>query len=211
VTEPDPIEAALADFRIDDADQLAAQLDLPEREKAKLKIAKTRAAAIDEGEDLAGRIQKLARNDHYAALLAIAADPLTDRLLTVVPEEIRRGAFVHLDGAKRRRELARTAARRHLDAAVKALDEYDPAEARKHLDKVDSSFLDDPTLQELNALRSRQMAANAEARELTSTSAGVLAELHPAKSGSKRRGCFQTSLLLVITAMVLVGGLVSAL
>ncbi|HDH03528.1 MAG TPA: hypothetical protein ENH15_04710, partial [Actinobacteria bacterium] len=134
--EPDPIEAALADFRIDDAERLAAQLDPTDKAEARARIARTRAAAVDEGEDLASRIQKLARNDHYAALLAVASDPLTERLLAQVPEEIRRGAYVHLDGAKRRQELARTAARRHLDKAANALDEYDPNEARKHLDKV---------------------------------------------------------------------------
>ena len=205
MSQPDSLDEALADFRIDDAEALAAELDDPSREEALAKIKRARAAALDEGEDLAARIQELARNDHYAALLAVAADPLTERLLAAVSEEIRRGAYVHLDGAQRRRDLARTAARRHLDVAARALDEYDPAEARKHLDKVDASFLDDDMLEELNELRSRRAAADAEAHELTSATAEIMAELQPAKGRSKGRGCFATSVLLVLAGIGLLG------
>jgi len=151
--------------------------------------------AVDQGEDLAGRIQELARHDHYPALLAIAAEPTTERLLACVPEEIRRGAYVHLDGAARRRDLARAAARRNLDEATSALDEYDPNRARKHLDKVDAAFLDPKTIDELTTLRARYVAVNAEARELSSASAEIIAEVQPPES-KRGFGCLGTAGLI---------------
>lgn len=199
----DEIDVALAELRFADARALAAQLDGDARNEAVSRIERAHTAAVDAGEDLASRILELARNDHYAALLAIAAEPGTERILSVVPEEIRRGAYIHLDSAVRRRELARSAARRHLDEAAKALDEYDPTRAHRHLDKVDTAFLESATIDELTELRARYLAVNAEAREISTASAEIIAQAGPPRA-QRGRGCLGTSVLtgLIIGALL---------
>lgn len=197
-------ETALSEFRFDDAAAAIAALDDDARSEAEARLAAAREAAHDQAEDLAGRIQELAREDHYPALLAIAADPTTDRLLALVSEEIRRGAMVHLEGAARRQDLARKAARRHLDEADQALDEYDPTEARRQLEKIDERFLDEDMAAELAIQRDRLVKVTEETRELTHVTAEILSQHQPQDAG-RRKGCLSA----MITSLGALAGLVA--
>lgn len=198
-TDPTDFDLALSEFRFDDAAALLADLSDTERSAAATRLAVSKDAAADEGERLANRIQKLARTNHYAALLALASDPTSARLLALTSTEIRRGAELHLNGALRRRERGAVTARRDLDRAREALADFDTAEAKTWLDRVDPAMLDDAGRTELGDVRDRLTGLAAEASELSSVAAEVLAEQPVAvDEGARRRlGCLGGSLLIL--------------
>ena len=182
---------------------------------AKIKIAREEAA--QRAGQLAGRIQSLARADHYEGLLALADDPATDLLLRLLAPELQRGARVHLDGARLRRERNRSSAQLRMQAAGDALGRLDPARAAIELGKVDRRWLDEAGRRELDRLRQQAAAARAEQRELTEITGEVLREHQPppvapapdqAPRPRKRLGCLGSLLfaLFLITATVLIAG-----
>lgn len=150
-----------------------------ERAEMRERMEAARAEAEQRAEQLAGRIQSLARADHYEGLLALAADPATDRLLNLLAPELQRGAKVHLDGARRRQERNQQAARRHMEAASAALSRLDPARAALELAKVERRWLDEDQRRELDRLNRQASEARAEQRELNEITSEVLREHQP--------------------------------
>ncbi|MFQ5554153.1 MAG: hypothetical protein ACE5GC_02130 [Acidimicrobiia bacterium] len=188
-------DAALEQFRFGDAEALVRGMEGEARSAAGERLSAAIAAATDAADDLANRIQALARHDHYAALLDLAARDNTARLLELVPAEIRRGAQLHLDGAVRRRDMSVKLARRHLDGADAALDGFDPAAAEKALAKVDLAWLSAEDRARYEELRERTNKVTEETSEIAAATAEVLAEYQPPQSA--RRGCLSSGLLLV--------------
>ena len=95
----DPVEIfeeALADLEFDRARELADREDGPRKDRMIERVRVGLGEATDRAEKLAARIQFLARADHYEGLLALAADPATERLLGLLSTELRRGAQLHL-------------------------------------------------------------------------------------------------------------------
>ncbi len=189
-------ETALGELRLNDARDIAASWDDAARAAAMERLHTVEARARADADKLAARIQELARQDHYAALLDLADDPRTARLLAYTSREIRRGATLHLDGARRRRDRARQSARRQLESASRSLDELDAAEARKALDRIDVRWLDDAERSELEEVSERAAKAQAEADELAAVTAEVLAEHQPRRTPS-RRGCLPAAVWLL--------------
>ena len=172
-------EQALRELDFAAAREIAERCDPGARAEMRERIKSARAEAGQRAGQLAGRIQSLARADHYEGLLALAADPDTGRLLNLLAPELRRGAKVHLDGARRRQERSQQAARRHIDAASAALSGLDPARAAQELARVERRWLNEDQREELDRLGRQISEARAEQRELTEITSEVLREHQP--------------------------------
>ncbi len=212
MSPPGGFEDTLADLDFDGAFRLADQAEGRERERLRERVRTARAEAGDRAEKLAARIQSLARADHYEGLLALAADPVTEPLLAVLPVELRRGAKLHLDGAVRRRQRFRAAAERHMKAAAEALVLFDTSKARSEIGKVDPRWLTEQQREDLSELKIQTDRATAERRDLENRTAAVLREHMPEpprpsreqtkRSRMKPKGCLGAALVVwtVITA-----------
>ena len=188
------VEAALEDLDFDLALRIANRAEAPVRKDLVDRILTSRAEATDRAEKLAARIQFLARADHYEGLLALAGDPATETLLTLVSSELRRGATLHLDGAVRRQKRFRAAGGRHMKAAAEALLLLDTAKAVSELDKVEARWLTEEQRAELAELRNQTDQAAAERLDLDDRTAAILREHAPdpvagtPTAGDRRRG-----------------------
>ena len=209
------VETALEDLDFDRALRTANQAAAPVRKELVDRVRTSRAEATDRAEKLAARIQFLARADHYEGLLALAGDPTTQTLLTLVSSELRRGATLHLDGAVRRQKRFRAAGERHMRAAADALLLLDTAKAVSELDKVEARWLTEEQRAELAELRDQTDQAAAERMELENRTAEVLREHAPdpiagtSTAGERRRrrrmragGCLG-SLAIALAALAL--------
>ena len=190
--EPDrdpigPFEEALANLEFALARELADREEGPLKHQMGERFRVARIEATNRADKLAARIQFLARADHYEGLLALAADPATERLLGLLSTELRRGAQLHLDGAIRRQGRFRTAARRHMKAAAEALVLFDTAKAASELDKVEARWLTEKQRKELAKLRVQTEQTNAERLDFESRTAAVLREHSPDPPGAPPR------------------------
>ena len=202
------IEEALQRLDFESARIIAASAHGPEKKRLGEVIAAARTEADERAEHLAARIQSLARADHYEGLLALAADPTTEPLLALVSPELRRGAMLHLDGAVRRRQRFRSAARRHMKAAADALVLFDTTKALSEIGKVDPRWLAESQLDELEKLRTQADHAVSERRELDDRTAAVLREhLPPAPISRTRSGSCLGTLLAAISGLVAIAAM----
>lgn len=195
------LAAALDELRFDEARRLIESLPEDERDEALAVVRVAEEDAVEDGEALANRIQLLARDDHYAALYALSSDEMTTRKLSLVSDEIRRGAEIHLNGARRRREQSLRSARRQIVRARESLDAFHTGDARKALSRVDETWLEEDDKAELEVLRLRYEKVKAEADELNSVGEKVLAE-HGVRrrAGRAARGCLPGVLALLVLA-----------
>ena len=185
---PDTLDAALERLDFAAARALAAATERPERDEMQARIQEALDDAEERAELLAGRIQSMARADHYEGLLSLAEDPATDRLLHLLTPEIRRGANLHLEGARKRQQRFQDAARRHMNAASDALVLLDTTRARAELDRVDRRWLDEDQRTTLDDLLAQTEEAAAERRELDARTAEVLREAHPSQGAGQGLG-----------------------
>jgi len=204
--ERSQFEAAIEDLRFGDARRLVASAPESERAAMTERLRGAIDAATEDAERFANRIQALAREDHYAALYALAKDPLTQRRLALLPDELRRGATVHLNGAQRRRELSLRSARGQLATAREALDSFLTGNARKALARVDETWLEDSDMEELAVLRERLDFVKAEADELAALAEQALAEHEQNRRSGIGRGCLSSILLLLALVAALAAG-----
>lgn len=210
------LEQALEGLDFDAARAVAERCEPAVRARLLAKIKAAREEAAQRAGQLAGRIQSLARADHYEGLLALADDPATDLLLRLLTPELQRGARVHLDGARLRRERNRNSAQRRMQAADDALGRLDPARAALELGKVDRRWLDEAGRRELDRLKQQATDARAEQRELTEITGEILREHQPLVASApdqaprprRRLGCLGSLLfaLSLITAAFLIVG-----
>ena len=177
----------LDSFDFTAAREQAASALAGEQSSYEAQIIRAETQAANQAEQLAGRIQALARADHYEGLLALADDPTTAQLLNLLSVEILRGAELHLDGAKRRQLRFQTSAVKHMSAAADALVLLDTATARSELDRIDERWLDDTQRSELATLNVQVTDAAAERRELDERTAEVLRDHHPSQGGKAKR------------------------
>lgn len=204
-------EEALERFDFDAARRIAAAEPEDNRPRLEARIEAAHADAVDRAEQLAGRIQSMARADHYEGLLALAHDPETEPLLSLLTQEIQRGASLHLDGARKRQERFQSAAQKHMAAASEALLLLDTTKARSELDRIDRRWLGEPQRAELDALMVQVEDAAAERRELDARTAEVLRDHHPSQgsgggrrtatgvpTATTRRGCLTSGVLAVL-------------
>jgi len=204
-----PFEQALATFDFDAARQLVATASGAEREALQSAFDVAHDNAEQRGEQLAGRIQSMARADHYEGLLALVDDDTTESLLRILAPEIQRGARLHLDGAVRRQQRFQTAAVTHMDDAREALVLLDTTKARSLLHRVDRRWLSSDLRADLDGLLEQTEAAAAERRDLDARTAKVLRDHHPSQAGARRgggdtptraRGCSATLAILGLIA-----------
>ena len=210
VSPPSEFQDAFTAFDFAKARTIAASAEGAARSDLEDQIAQAESAAADSAELLAGRIQALARADHYEGLLALADEPATTPLLDLLSEEIRRGAVLHLEGAKRRQERFQKAATKHMAAASEALVLLDTTKARSEIDRIDRRWLSDSQQDELARLIKQTEDAAAERRELDARTAEVLRDHHPSQAPGKveagrrsrqvtegGRGCARSALALL--------------
>ena len=195
------------DFERADAAIMTADVDAQPDLRARYEAE--RADAEQRAEQLAGRIQSMARADHYEGLLALEQDSTTDPLLDLLTPEIKRGAQLHLDGARRRQERFQVAAEKHMDEARNALVLLDTTKARAELGRIDRRWLDAGQRSMLEGLQHQTEEAAAERRELEARTAEVLKDHHPSQgparsrdrgTSSRRRGC-ATSLIALVAVI----------
>lgn len=211
-------EAALERLDFEAARRVISESPAEQRHALEARIASSHADAEERAEQLAGRIQSMARADHYEGLLALAQDPETEPLLAMLSQEIRRGASLHLDGARRRQQRFQAAAEKHMTAASDALLLLDTTRARAELDRIDRRWLGSEQRGELDALMVQVEEAAAERRELDARTADVLRDHHPSQgsgggrrtatgvpTATTRRGCLTTGafVALVVTGLAL--------
>lgn len=161
-----------------------------DRERLRQMVETARADAIARAEQLAARIQSMARADHYEGLLGLAEEPETELLLALLSREIRRGAQLHLDGALRRRKRYRAAAGRHMKSASEALALFDTSAAQREIDRVEVRWLTASQREELNSLRVQTDRVVAERLDLEGRTAEVLRDHlseNPIKRPERRR------------------------
>lgn len=212
MAEPSPplgFQEALDGIDFAEARVIAASVGEDEQSALEADIAQAEADASVTAAELAGRIQSLARADHYEGLLSLVDDQTTRPLLELLSDEIRRGAILHLDGATRRQKRFRTAATKHMATAFEALLLLDTTKARAEVSRIDKRWLDDSMQEELARLIEQTEDAAAERRELDARTAEVLRDHHPsqaprrtsprrAKGVTQRaRGCASSALLLI--------------
>ena len=176
------------DFRA--ALALAGRAAEGDRERLRSLVKAKRQEAVTSAEQLAARIQSMARADHYEGLLGLAEDPDTELLLALLSQELRRGAQLHLDGALRRRKRFRAAAERHMKAASEALALFDTRTAQSEIARVEVRWLTAEQREELDTLRAQAERVAAERLDLESRTAEVLREHiseNPVKPPKRRR------------------------
>ena len=197
------IDAAIEQLRFGDADELINGLAPQERSAAVARLREAGQLAFERAHQLADRIQKLARNDHYAALYVLSNDLICARLLGLLPEKIRRGAEVHLNGARRRREQSLSSARAYIAQARTALDTFRTSDARKALLRVETAWFEEDDRAELSALRERLSLAKAEGDALTTRGEQILGEHNAELLGSRdmRSGCLARAFTLLVFAI----------
>lgn len=207
------LSAALEELDFVRADAIVAEA--PEADRAALQdqLDTARAVAVEHAEQLAGRIQSMARADHYEGLLDLAEEPTTEPLLGLLSKELRRGATIHLDGARRRQTRFQESATKHMSEAAEALVLLDTGRAKAELDRIDRRWLGADQRAELDTLREQLEAASAERREMDERTAEVLKEHHPSQGSTPRRsqaagpaptrrGCGSTIAALAVIASV---------
>jgi hypothetical protein len=128
---------------------------------------------------------------------------MTQRRLALLPDELSRGATVHLNGAQRRRELSLRSARGQLARAREALDSFHTGNARKALARVDETWLEDSDKEELAVLRERLEFVKAEADELAALADQALAEHEQNRRSGIGRGCLSSIILMLVLAAAL--------
>ena len=135
---------------------------------------------------LVGQILRDARAHNHKALLAIDADPDTERLLGLLPESATHDANLHIRAAHTWRRKKNQKAIVKLDAAQTALDGLDVVLAKGLLRKIDSSILDEAEIARFDELL---LAAEARAIELED----IKKDLPPAPPDKKqkKRGPFR--------------------
>jgi len=147
-----------------------------ERDRLRHLVEAGQMEAVARAEQLAGRIQSMARADHYEGLLDLAEDPETERLLELIPPEINRGARLHLDGALLRQKRYQAAADRHMRSATEALALFDPKAAFSEVKKIELRWLSESQIVELRALVNQIDQAVDEQMELEGRTAEVIRE-----------------------------------
>ena len=182
------LQAAIDALQFDEARSIVEEAAPATRAELSDRVDKARADGLNRAEQLAGRIQSMARADHYEGLLALGDDETTDPLLALLPQEIRRGASLHLDGARRRQERFQTAALKHMTAASEALLLLDTTKARSELERVDRRWLDNDQTAALDSVYQQIEEAAAERRDLDARTAEVLRDHHPSQSKASRPG-----------------------
>jgi hypothetical protein len=211
--EPPGFQVLLDQFDFDAARSVASAASSEARQALEERISRAEEEGSVRAERLAGRIQSLARADHYEGLLAIADEAATPRLLALLSVEIRRGADLHLDGAKKRQERFQQAATKHMSAAIEALVLLDTTKARSELERIDERWLSGDQQTELSQLKQQVEDAAAERRDLDARTAEVLRNHHPSRQGRSKgksptstgqrgRGC-AGSALVVLALLVL--------
>lgn len=168
-------EAAVAEMRFDDADQL-----LPEG-VSRDQLDEARASAFERALALQAEILELGSNYEHRRLLELDGDPVTSRLLALLPPASKERADLQFRLAHRWADDRRATNERRLAEARKALDGLDLELARGLLLKIDSNFLD-PTREPERDQMFLELAARAmELEQLTSTADRLVADAEPPK------------------------------
>lgn len=177
--------AALEELRFDDAAAMVAEADNGKRRDLERQVSEARRAAEGRARRLVEEIRGCARAHDHMALLRIDADPLSARLLALVPASAARSAEVHLEGARVWQGQQAEKTRQRLAEAAKALDEFDLHLARGLLDRIDVELL-----HEDGRARFDQLILTAEARAMEAEAIQGSVSFDKGKPGRRRRRWF---------------------
>jgi hypothetical protein len=201
-------DEALASYDFETAKRLLASADPADRESLEARLDTARDEADTAARELSHQILELARENDFAGLLELDAEPHVDGLLRFLPPELERGARVQLEGARKWLDQRTSASRRHLRRAAEAIDGFDTVRGAAELRKVDDRWLTDDEIQLRASLQDRLDGALRERQELEMLGNDVLSE-HEATVRKQRR---LTTLLWIgaiavvaIVAVVLLG------
>ncbi len=165
---------------------MVAAADEGQRPGLERQVSEARRTAEGRARRLVEEIRRCARAHDHPALLRIDADPLSARLLALVPASAARSAEVHLEGARVWQAQQADKARQRLADAANALDEFDLHLARGLLDRVDVELLDDD-----DRARFDRLVLTAEARAMEAEAIQGSVSFDDRKPGRRRRGWFR--------------------
>ncbi len=165
---------------------MVAEADEGQRPGLERQVSAARRTAEERARKLVEEIRSRARSHDHMALLRIDADPLSARLLALVPASAARSAEVHLQGARVWQARQAEKARQRLADAAQALDEFDLQLARGLLDRVDVELLNDD-----DHARFDQLILTAEARAMEAEAIQGSVSFDEGKPGRRRRRWFR--------------------
>ncbi len=144
--------------------------------------------SIDAARALRAHIVALGEAEDYAALIAIASEPSTSRLLDMLPRPARQRSDIYLREADHWAQRQRSANRRRLTEAREALDALDVPLAKAVLARIDGGYLDESGIEERDRLILEMESRSMELEELSGTADQVIAAEKPARRRRWRRG-----------------------
>lgn len=165
--DPESFEAALAEHRFDEAEELIADASADEVPGLRARLGQSRTEAEETARARYLRILDLGANGSYEELLELYGDPATPHLLATLSETERQRIDLHLRGAERWEESKRETNRRRMAEARRALDGLDLQLARGLIARVDGRYLDDEDAQERDELLLELSARSMELEDLS--------------------------------------------
>jgi hypothetical protein len=180
--DPESFEAALAQYRFDEAEELLNRAPADRVGDLRLELETWRAEAEETGRSTYQRILDLGASGTYDELLELYRDPTTARLLATLSDAERERVELHLRGAERWEETRRETNRRRMAEARRALDSLDLQLARGLLARVDGRYLDEQDASHRDDLLLELSARSMELEELSELEKQFVSE-----RGRKRR------------------------
>ena len=173
------IETLLAEYRFDEAVAHVSRTGDPDPESVLKHIEKARLACEPAARRRNNAIQAAARNHDFPELIRLAQDPLTIRMLSVLPAELQTAAQLQLDNASDWLSQRVIANARRLVEAEDALESFDLRLSRSIIHRLEERYLTDDDRANRDRLLLAIEARSMEAESLADIAKTVEAELRP--------------------------------
>lgn len=182
----DAVDELISSYDFDAAETAIGELPDAEKPHWEARLRKAKLACEPAARRRSTAIQAAARSHDFDTLLAIAKDPLTERLLKTLPDELSQAAFIQLESAETWRERKVASMSRRLSEAQDALDNFDLPLARSLTANIDDRYLTDSEMKTRDGLLIAIEARTMETEALAERAAQAEAELKPPKPNRKR-------------------------
>ncbi len=175
-------DALIQDLRFEEAAQLIDSMPAIEQAALRKRLEVSQLACEPAARRRSGAIQAAARNHDFEALVELASDPLTKRLLAVLPRELRDAGLLQLQNADSWEDRKTETTARRLEEAAEALAAFDIRLARSLVSNLDNRFLSDASREDRDRLLIDIEARAMEAEVLSEKARALDAELRPPAS-----------------------------
>ena len=180
-------DVLIQDFRFEEAEKLVGTLPVTEQPALLKRLQVSRLACEPAARRRSGAIQAAARTHDFETLVELASDPLTERLLAVLPAELREAGQLQLQNAGSWKERKIESTVRRLDEAADALAAFEVRLARSLVSNIDDRFLSEAGKETRDRLLIDIEARAMEAESLDEKAQALDAELRPPQRPKRRR------------------------